>query len=236
MYGADAVVHLAFAVMRGGRSDAELRDNNVNGTLAIFEAAARLGIPKIVNMSSVSVYGEGRELDESSHLNPSEKFTYAKHKAEIETIAAKRYPETIHLRSHLIFGRHAQPFLRQMSKAPMVITPRDPRPVLQVVHEQDVAQAIISALEIQTRGPFNLAAPEVVSLVDLVRFNRKMVLPVPLGVAKALAGAAKRMGANDELTWLEVLDTTLTVKCGRAEQVFSWTPKYSAWDARAEMT
>lgn len=232
MRGADAVVHLAFGVMQGKMTDAELRHNNVDGTLKVFGAAASLRIGKVVNMSSVSVYGAGENLDESAPLVPSALFTYARHKAEIEREAAERFPNVIHLRSHLIFGRHCQGFLRDMVRARAYIAPRAPWPPVQVIHEVDVAQAVLLALTSDVQGAFNLAAPEVTSLPELVRQGRRHVYPIPLGVIRTLVSLARLFGNRDEFTWLDVLDTGLTVRCDKAGQLLGWRPEYSAWQAR----
>lgn len=231
MRGCRAVVHLAFAVMRDARSDEELRSNNVDGTLGVFAAARAAGIGRVVNLSSVSVYGSGTALEESAALLPSPAFPYACHKAEIEAAAAQAFPEVLHLRSHLIFGAHAQPFLRTMSQSRIYIAPPKPVPVMQVVHEADVATAILAALEQDARGAFNIAAPEVVTLPELLRHDRGLMLGVPLGAVRAAAKLAQRLGNKDELTWLDVLDTTLTVQCRRARELLGWVPAFSAWQA-----
>lgn len=233
--GCDAVVHTAFAVMREGRSEAELHDNNVGGSLNVFRAAEAAGVPKVVNMSSVSVYGRGRGLEEGRRLRPSPLFTYARHKAEIEREAALLHPCVVHLRAHLIFGPNSQPFLRRMCQAAWCITTPAPRPLLQVVHEDDVAQAIVRCLEPDASGAFNLAAPQEVALSQLVRHGRRFMVPVPLAWVRAVAALARRFGHRDEFTWLDVFDTTLTVNCRRAEQVLGWRPVHSAWQAREAM-
>lgn len=221
--------------MRGQLSDAELWDNNVNGTLKIFEAAKNNNISKIINLSSVSVYGRGQMLDESASLNPSPKFTYAQHKAEIEKNAQLNHKNVVHLRSHLIFGNHCQKFLRDMVNSSVYIKPAEPMPVLQVVHELDVADAILHCLEKNVTGAFNIAAPEIVSIPELVKFRRKRIVPISLGIAKNLVAAYKLLGSKEEFTWLEVMDTTLTVSCERAKSELGWQAKFTAWDAVIEM-
>lgn len=235
MMGSGAVVHLGYAVMQGKLSDTELHDNNVNGTLKAFEAAQNNKISKIVNLSSVSVYGQGEDLSEKSPLNPSPKFTYAQHKAEIETLSQRRFPHVIHIRSHLIFGKNCQPFLRNMVNSPVYIKPPSPLPRLQVVHEADVAHAILLCLTKDVSGAFNVAAPEIVSIPDLVKHQGRRVLPIPLSMAKNLAAMGKILGSRDEFTWLEVMDTSLTVNSDRAKKELGWSAQYSAWDAVNEM-
>lgn len=153
--GCDAVVHLGFAIGRGEGTNEQMRDNNINGTMHVFAAARQAGIQKIINLSSVSVYGSGENIVESTALNPSSEFPYACHKAEIEHRCEKEYPEVVHLRSHFIFGPNAHPFLHALCNSRVYISLPRPVPRLQVVHEYDVAQAIIKVLELPVAGAFN---------------------------------------------------------------------------------
>lgn len=235
MRGYDVVIHLAFAVLRNGRSDDEMYQTNVVGTLRVLDAANRAGAKRVINMSSVSVYGQGENLCEDVPLKPSDSFTYAIHKTAIEHEAKVKYPNTVHLRSHLIFGRNAQPFLHSMSNSRLYIALPEPSAQLQVVHEEDVADAIILALQSDKVGAFNLAAPEIVTLPELVRNGRKAMVPLPLKAVRTAASIAKRIGSRDEFAWLDVMDTTLTVNCERARNELNWVPRFSAWDARSEM-
>lgn len=231
----DAVLHLAFAVTRGALTPSQMRDNNVDGSLRVLMAAQQAGIGRIVNLSSVSVYGSGQSLVEESPLNPSINYPYACHKAEIEQ-RTRQLKNVIHLRSHLIFGGHCQPFLRQALRHRIYIAPPSPIPEMQVVHEWDVATAILLALQAPATGPYNLAAPEIVTLPELIRNGRRFMLPIPLSAARGVAAGMRRFTRDDtDWTWLDIMDTTLTVKCSRAQSRLGWTPRYSAWDARGEM-
>jgi UDP-glucose 4-epimerase len=235
MSGSSAVIHLAYAVMRGKLSNTELHQNNVGGTLNVMSLANTIGIKKFINLSSVSVYGSGDFIEETSKLQPSNIFTYAQHKAEIENKAQALYPKMIHLRSHLIFGKNSQPFLQDMVNSKICIKPPLPLPVLQIVHELDVATAIIQCLDRDVFGAFNLAAPEIVSIPDLVNYRRRHVISVPLSVVKKLVSIAKILGSRDEYNWIEVMGTTLTVNCTKAGKELNWTPKYTVWETLAEM-
>lgn len=232
MQGCQAVVHTAYAVMQGELSNAQLYANNVGGALQVFKAARAVGAVHTINISSVSVYGSGEDLDENAPLKPSPLFTYARHKARIERLTRVDFPEVIHLRAHLIFGPHSQPFLRQMCQAWFCIMPPTPVARLQVVHEDDVADAVCRCLMSRdVQGTFNLAASEVVTLPALVRHGRRGVLPLPLAWVQRLVRVARLLGNRDEYTWLDVMGTTLTVQCRRAEEVLGWRANRTPWQA-----
>ena len=58
--GADAVVHLAWAI-QPSRDRAALRRTNVDGSARVFDAAVRAGVPALVYASSVGAYFRGPE-------------------------------------------------------------------------------------------------------------------------------------------------------------------------------
>lgn len=65
--GADAVIHLAWAI-QPSRDEVPLERINVEGSRRVFEAVAAAGVPKLVHASSVGAYSRGpkdREVDES---------------------------------------------------------------------------------------------------------------------------------------------------------------------------
>jgi UDP-glucose 4-epimerase len=236
MRGCDALVHMAYAVMRGALSDEALHANNVGGALNVFRSAAQAGVTRAINLSSVSVYGPGLGMDEQCALAPAPNFTYAHHKAEIERELGRAHPGVVHLRSHLIFGRHAQPFLKQMCRSRVVITPPRPFALLQIVHEDDVADAVVRCLGREVSGAFNLAAPLPLSLPELVRHGRCLTVPLPLGWVRAAVALARRFGNRDEFAWLDVFDTALTVDCTRAERLLGWRAAHTPWQARQATT
>lgn len=236
--GKDAVIHLGFAVKRAGRALAEMRDINVGGSCNVVDAAVRERVHKFINLSSVSVYGSGENLLETTPVNPSANFFYARHKAEVEDYVARQLPAAVQLRSHLIIGAHAQAFLREMFEMPIWFRFPGAPPRQQVVHEQDVVAAILCALHNDVRGVFNLAAPQVVALggdyiAEGANEGRHM-RPLPFALVKRMAKLGKHLLNHDMLTWIEMLDTSATVNCDKAARELGWYPCYSAWDARRD--
>ena len=64
--GADAVIHLAWAI-QPSRDAVTLERINVEGSRRVFEAVAAAGVPRLVHASSVGAYSRGpkdREVDE----------------------------------------------------------------------------------------------------------------------------------------------------------------------------
>lgn len=234
--GASVVIHLAFSIRRDGKSLTEMRENNVVGTRNVFSVAASCGVKKIINLSSVSVYGTGENLNEDAPLNPSPRFPYACHKAEVEMLSRTEFSSLniVNLRSTFVLGRNALPFLKKMCNSRVYISPSRPHPNIQVVHEADVASAIIAALNpAVVGGAFNVAAPEAITFPRLIKHDRTFMLGIPLSIVDLFVGKGSTEVRPIDSA-LELLRVPLTVSCEKARKVLGWAPRFSAWQARAD--
>ena len=61
-------------------------------------------------------------------------------------------------------------------------------PLFQVIHEDDAARAIATALEHELRGVFNVAGPPPVPLSIIIRETGRSILPVPAPAINLLLG------------------------------------------------
>jgi UDP-glucose 4-epimerase len=235
MEGHAGFVHLAFVVLRGRTSEQDMFDINVTGSLKAFHAARRAGALRLIHLSSAAVYGSGVHLREDAPLEPLPGFLYARHKARLEQLLELEFPECVRLRPHVILGPNAQPLLRQLLKQPCYVRLPEPHPLLQCVHEDDVARAVCLALEREVRGPFNLAAEDGFSFRDAIRRRHRLALPLPLIVAAGGARLAWRFfGWGGEPAWVDGLTRTLLINCRRAANELGWRSSRSGADVLAQ--
>ncbi len=90
--GAEVVYHAAAKVEESG-AKTEFVEVNVRGTQRVFEACMRKGVPHVVYLSSIAVYGlakQGVKIDEATppDANPEERDSYAHSKIEGDQYAA----------------------------------------------------------------------------------------------------------------------------------------------------
>lgn len=223
----DAVIHLAFVVLRGRTSPRDMHAINVTASQRLFTAARDKGV-KIVHLSSASVYGQGGHLQEDTPFAPLNGFLYGEHKAELESWMAQHVPDAVRLRPHIILGRQAQPLLLFILRLPVFLRLPEPQPQLQCIHEEDVAIAIVAALLSNVSGPFNLAAPQTYDFRGLVRRWHPHAVGIPLWLARLwLYLAWKGFGAGAEPGWLDGAQHTLTLNCRRAETLLAFHPQHS---------
>lgn len=230
----DALVHLAWTVLRGRTSADEMYANNVGLGKKLFAAAAQAGVRRLIHISSASVYGNGTSLSEHANIAPLAGFLYAQHKAEFESWLARESPAAFILRPHIILGPNALPLLKTMLSSPIYTRLPEPQPLLQCVHEQDVAKAIILALHGAHSGPFNLAADDTFNYRDMIRARHRRAVGVPYPLTRAaLHGAWRLFGIGAEPGWLAGIRADLTLDCAKARELLGWQPRYSSLQAAA---
>lgn len=227
--GHDALVHLAFVVLRGRMSEDDMFGVNVTGSHKVFHAARQAGLKRLVHLSSAAVYGSGTHADERAPLAPLPGFLYARHKGHLERLLEAEFPECVRLRPHVILGPHAQPLLRQLLALPFYLSLPEPQPLQQCVHEDDVARAVLLALTRDVRGAFNLAVEDTYSYRDAVKSRHRVSLPLPRRVARAgLDFAWRWWGWGGEPAWIEGLERTLLLNCRRAAVELGWKSRHDA--------
>src|SRR3954453_15348962 len=249
--GADAVVHLAWAIPPS-RDEAVTEAINVEGSRRVFEAVARAGGGALVYASSVGAYSPGpkeRQVDESWPVDGIPSSFYSRHKAAVETLLDSfelREPDVrvVRLRPGLIFQREAASEIRRLFAGPFLpgplvrrglipIVPRVARLRFQAVHSEDVGQAYRLAVAADDpRGAFNTAAEPVLDPDKLGQILGARPVPVPARLLRGAAALTWRLrlqtpspGWVDMAFAVPLLDTT------RARSELGWAPRHSAADA-----
>jgi UDP-glucose 4-epimerase len=251
--GADVAVHLAFAIF-GSRE--ETRKVNLQGTRNVFEAAIRAGVKRLVYASSVAAYGFHPEnpqpLTEGVPARGSEGFYYSAQKAELEDLLSELLPgsgvEAYVFRPCIVAGPRATmlieqtveavrvgdpvPVLRKgIGKLPLVrpVLP-DPGTPIQLVHHDDVAQAMAAAISGDgPPGVYNLAGEGEVRVRDIARALGWRWVPVPGPAVSLGTAAAQRFKfVNSKLEWAIAADTPVLMDTVRARQDLGWKPEHDA--------
>lgn len=228
----DALIHMAYVVLRGWTKAARMRHVNVDASLEVLERARASGMKRLIVLSSAAAYGYGTELAETAPLVPRADFLYAAHKAELEARIEQRFPRCLRLRPHVILGPNAQPLLRFLLRTPLYPHVEGVAPQLQCIHEADVVSAIMLALRSDVMGAINLASADTFSYAQAIKHLRPRALAVRVTIAQSLLTTAWRLtGFGGEPAWLDGLTRPLTLDCGRARQQLGWLPAFSALDA-----
>jgi len=164
--GVDAIVHLA-GVVDPVRDEALMARVNVGGTRRVLDAAAAVGVRRIVRVSSATVYGawptNALPLTEDAPLRPNPHFSPAVQGAEVERLLAEWRAEhpgvtVTTLRSAPVVGPGAErlPARVVLGRPPLRV--RGAAPPVQVVHVDDLVAALVLAATRDLPGVFNVAA------------------------------------------------------------------------------
>lgn len=255
--GADAVVHLAWAIQPSHKRG-YLRRVNVEGTRRVADAALRAGVQHLVVASSVGAcspapYGERRDepVSEAWPADGIPGSSYAEDKAAVESLLDEVDRDTglvvSRVRSALVFQRDAAseitryflgpfgtPVVRR-APLPLVTLPEGLR--LQVVHADDLADAYVRIVVGRHPGPFNIAHPRVLTAQDVADVVADGELrTVPYGTARTAVAAGWRArvvpvgeGWLDMAMRVPVLDSTL------ARELLRWAPVHDAKDTLVEL-
>lgn len=197
-----AVVHLAF--VRHFRTDPRVRHEiNVAGTKRLLECCAQYGVKQLVVLSSSYVYGALPEnpyyMDEDFPLNVSRHYPDIRDLAEVDTLCNSflwKYPEiaTCVLRPVNTLGYYVHSAIGLYLRLRYVPTVLGFDPMMQFIHEEDVAEAIGLALERQVRGVFNVVGPGAVPLHVAIRETGGKPLPLPELAARAAVARLFQFG------------------------------------------
>ena len=196
-----ALVHMGMMHAPHATS-AELYSWNIGGTKKLLDYCLAYEVPKVIVLSSANVYGPRPDntqfLTEDAPLLAAQAFPEMRDLVEIDHMASSffwkaRDIDTVILRPvHILGGVHNAP--SNYLRLPIVPTLLGFDPMVQMIHERDVAEAIACALAPGARGIYNVTGPGEVPLSVVLEELGKRTVPVPHPVAKSLWRAAFRVG------------------------------------------
>ncbi|MCA9679852.1 MAG: SDR family oxidoreductase [Kofleriaceae bacterium] len=229
------LIHMG--VMHDPRANAaQLYSWNVTGTAHLLEYAQAYGVQKVVVLSSANVYGPRPEnpqfLTEDAPLLAAQRFPQMRDLVEIDHLMSTffwkaRDIETVILRPVHILG--------SVRNAPSNYLRLDPTPVLlgfdpmvQVIHERDVAEAIVRALAPGVRGIYNVTGPGEVPLSVILAELGRRTLPIPHPLARPIYSLAFRLGLSSyPVAEFDFIRYVCMVDGSRAERELGFRPRHS---------
>ncbi|MEV0719580.1 epimerase, partial [Asanoa sp. NPDC050611] len=178
--------------------------------------------------------------------------TYARDKAHVELLldeVERTYPtlRVVRMRPALTFQRAAASEIARLFIGPLAplgllgfrrfpVVPGGPRLRVQGVHADDVADAYVRAALADVRGAFNLAAEPVLDGPALARRYHGRVVPVPVPLLRAAAGATWRARLHPlEPGWIDLATGVPLLSSARAAAELGWQPRVDALSAIDEL-
>jgi UDP-glucose 4-epimerase len=233
----DTVVHLA-VVVDSPRGERATHETNVIGTMNVLAGCAGPASPvkRLVIKSSQAVYGARPEYpsllsEESAGVNAGGSLV-TRDLVELEQLAhdfALRSPACRVARMRLGFRISRATALGRYLSQPLVPSFAGFDPRLQLLHEDDAAEALARAVLGDQEGAFNVAGEGVVLLSQAVAIMGAQALPalVPAGSWLSRLAIRSTTGVNLPGHLVDVLLHGSVVDCSRLKAEFGWSPLQS---------
>lgn len=256
---ADVVVHLAFLIF--GTPD-EAHEVNLQGSRNVFEATFEAGVKRLVYTSSVAAYGYHEDnpdpLTEDVPARGTPEHYYSAHKADLEKLlenVSRPYDtETYVFRPCIVAGptaldlveripyvqlseRIPDPVKKLVGTIPLLrpVVP-DPGIPVQLVHEDDVASALLLAIKGEgSPGVYNLAGEDEVSIADIARALGWYAIPIPDLAVDTTARIVSRLPMlPSSASWVHALRVPVRMDCTKARVELGWKPEKDAMETLSE--
>ena len=205
--GADVVIHTAAIVEEDGAAEL-YRRVNVEGTRAVCEAAVAVGVRRLVQLSSIMVYGFDYPPDvteDGPFVTDDNIYNRTKHESEQLALSfddPARGFGVIAIRPGDVYGPGGAQWIRrplEMIRRYQFALPDYGRGVINHVHVDNLVDGILLALQHDARGEaFNITDGVATSCAEFYRHHARMagvafVPRLPAALVKAALGLAERV-------------------------------------------
>src|SRR5262245_38056065 len=198
----DALIHLAF-ILNPIRDEATMYDVDVNGTQATLQAASDAGTQQVLVTTSATAYGafpdNPKPITEDWPVRGVSDFSYARDKTEADRVCqvwAADHPDRVMtiVRPCIVFGPNVNNYIvRSYENNPFIPLLDGHDEEFQLVHEDDVATALIALLDGKHGGAFNLAGDGTMTWRQSAELIGKKTRQVSLKNMKRFANAMWRL-------------------------------------------
>ena len=198
----DTMLHLGrvSTTSRAGRN--ERFNLNVLGTQNLLELAAKYHVKNVIVFSTFHVYGAHQynhiHITESDPLRASQTFPELLDVTELDHVSRMfllqhREIRTIILRPVNVIGPRIQNQISKMLRAEYCPVLMGYDPMLQFIHENDIALALGLCLDSDRSGVYNVAGEGTVPYTRAIEMAGSKTLPVPHFLAYPALGILQRL-------------------------------------------
>jgi UDP-glucose 4-epimerase len=227
----DAVVHLG--LVRHFRGSAGERfDVNVRGTRRLLDHCRSYGVRRVAVLSTSYVYGALPEnpsfVDEDYPLSASRNYPEIRDLVEVDTLATSfmwRHPDidTTVLRPVPTLGYAVDSTIGTYLRTRPVVVAMGFNPMIQFIHEEDVAEAIATSIERGARGVYNVTGSGAVPIRVAIRETGGRALPLPEPLLRRYADWALRLPSGA----IDFIKYPCTIDGARFESDVEFQPRFS---------
>ena len=237
----DRAMHLAFAV-RPGHDDGAARRINIDGARNFLRACEEASVKGVLYLSSHTAYGPHPDnaipLTETSPLRPIPSFQYSWDKAEADRMFqafGQDHPGrcvTVVRACSILGPNGAGSVSTGMFKSVMIrISGYDP--LVQFLHEDDLAELLVMLILRGHRGVFNAGGSGPLRYREIIAGTGKPCIALPAGVLSVLLDATWRLRLQSESPpgGLEFIKHPLVMSTRKVEEETGFRFRFTTRDA-----
>ncbi len=239
----DCMVHLAR--MKNPRHNASYaHEVDVIGTIRMFSACQAGNVKKIIIPSPTFVYGASATnpnfIPEDFPLKAPRGFPFMADKVEVEKLArqfkAKNPQITVTILRHApVLGVNYNSYFVNMFRRPYIITNLGFDPMMQFLHEQDMIEALMLAVESDHSGAFNIVGDGAVPLSKAIRMNGQVAIPIPSPLSNMVLDTLWMLRISDfPGAFMNYLKYVCCADPTKAKEVLKFQARFSSEEALAD--
>lgn len=198
----DAIFQLGRLTPAGGTMEQRLSFSLVN-TNKVLELAQKNKVKKFILLSSYHVYGALADnpvfINEEYPLRASIKHSELRDVTEVDALCTnwmwknQDTIETVVLRPCNIIGPQIDNTITKYLTTHMTPVPIDFNPILQFIHEYDMANILFESLDHVPTGVYNIAPDETISLQEAKRIIGTKNIPFPIFTVGVISKVFKKL-------------------------------------------
>lgn len=198
LHEVDVLIHLVFMVDPIHDSK-RMHRINVEGTKNVLNASEAAGVKRILMASSATAYGAHPDnpecFTEEDPLRGNLDYPYAHDKVLMEKLChdyQQKHSECdmIIFRPAVIMGPHVNNFISRYMLKPIVFGIKGFDPLMQFVHEDDIAQIFYRFVREGGRGIYNIGADTPLKLSEIAKHFKRRLVNLPPFLVYPLTEAA----------------------------------------------
>ncbi len=215
----------------------EHQNFNVMGTTKILDYCQRYQVPKMILLSSANIYGPHPNnpvfLTEDAPLLAGHKFPHIRDLIELDMLGQSFFwkhseIESVILRPVHVVGPNMRNGITNYLRMDMIPRLLGFDPVLQIIHEEDVVEALVLAMKPGVKGIYNIIGPTGAPLSSIIKTLGKRSISIPHPLVKYLMAKLWDFKLSDfpapEVDYARFI---CNVDGSRAKRDMDFSPRYS---------
>ncbi|MGK5085780.1 NAD-dependent epimerase/dehydratase family protein [Bdellovibrionota bacterium FG-1] len=236
-----ALLHLGRVPVTAKARQSVRYNINVLGTRNLLELALKFHVKTVIVFSTFHVYGAHQhnhlQMTEEDPLRASQIFAELSDAVELDNVSSmfllknRDQVRTVILRPVNVIGPEIQNQVAKLLRAAYCPVLMGYDPMMQFIHEYDIARALVLSLQGDKMGVYNVAGEGLIPWTDAVRIAGATPVPIPHFLAYPFFAAVSKLGVNFPKHLLDYFRYPTIVTDAAFREDMGYEPKMTTIDA-----